>query len=129
MTWLLASFMLLNISQLYPCMSVVTGCKIILFTKCHCFQRYFKQGKVCISTPQSTNYLPVVPPILSGIKSRKSCLTFIVPQEIVPTEVKIQLIDMLSGTGLPVIEATSFVSSKWVPQVISLLCAQWKRAE
>uniref|UniRef100_A0A8C6SU29 3-hydroxymethyl-3-methylglutaryl-CoA lyase-like 1 n=1 Tax=Neogobius melanostomus TaxID=47308 RepID=A0A8C6SU29_9GOBI len=37
--------------------------------------------------------------------------------EIVPTEVKIQLINMLSGTGLSVIEATSFVSSKWVPQV------------
>ncbi|XP_068579933.1 3-hydroxy-3-methylglutaryl-CoA lyase, cytoplasmic isoform X2 [Cebidichthys violaceus] len=38
-------------------------------------------------------------------------------KEIVPTGVKIQLIDMLSGTGLPVIEATSFVSSKWVPQM------------
>ncbi|KAK7902138.1 hypothetical protein WMY93_018907 [Mugilogobius chulae] len=37
--------------------------------------------------------------------------------EIVPTEVKIQLIDMLSETGLSVIEATSFVSSKWVPQM------------
>uniref|UniRef100_A0A8C6SLM0 hydroxymethylglutaryl-CoA lyase n=1 Tax=Neogobius melanostomus TaxID=47308 RepID=A0A8C6SLM0_9GOBI len=38
-------------------------------------------------------------------------------KEIVPTEVKIQLINMLSGTGLSVIEATSFVSSKWVPQM------------
>ncbi|KAL4640903.1 3-hydroxymethyl-3-methylglutaryl-CoA lyase, cytoplasmic isoform X1 [Arapaima gigas] len=38
-------------------------------------------------------------------------------KEIVPTEIKIQLIDMLSKTGLPVIEATSFVSSKWVPQM------------
>ncbi|XP_072292797.1 3-hydroxy-3-methylglutaryl-CoA lyase, cytoplasmic [Eucyclogobius newberryi] len=37
--------------------------------------------------------------------------------EIVPTEVKIQLIDMLSGTGLSVIEASSFVSAKWVPQM------------
>lgn len=36
---------------------------------------------------------------------------------IVPTETKIQLIDMLSETGLPVIEATSFVSPKWVPQM------------
>lgn len=34
-----------------------------------------------------------------------------------PTETKIHLIDMLSATGLPVIEATSFVSPKWVPQV------------
>uniref|UniRef100_A0AAY4DSS7 hydroxymethylglutaryl-CoA lyase n=1 Tax=Denticeps clupeoides TaxID=299321 RepID=A0AAY4DSS7_9TELE len=38
-------------------------------------------------------------------------------KEMVPTGVKIQLIDMLSETGLPVIEATSFVSSKWVPQM------------
>ncbi|XP_057705178.1 3-hydroxy-3-methylglutaryl-CoA lyase, cytoplasmic isoform X1 [Corythoichthys intestinalis] len=38
-------------------------------------------------------------------------------KEIVPTGVKIQLIDMLSGSGLRVIEATSFVSSKWVPQM------------
>ena len=30
---------------------------------------------------------------------------------------KIRLIDMLSEAGLPVIEATSFVSPKWVPQV------------
>lgn len=30
---------------------------------------------------------------------------------------KIKLIDMLSEAGLPVIEATSFVSPKWVPQV------------
>lgn len=39
------------------------------------------------------------------------------PQAVVPTEVKIRFIDMLSETGLPVIEATSFVSPKWVPQV------------
>lgn len=38
-------------------------------------------------------------------------------QNIVPTPVKIKLIDMLSEAGLPVIEATSFVSPKWVPQV------------
>ncbi|TRY65257.1 hypothetical protein DNTS_014061 [Danionella cerebrum] len=38
-------------------------------------------------------------------------------KEMVPTEVKIQLIDLLSQTGLPVIEATSFVSSKWVAQM------------
>uniref|UniRef100_A0A4W5MPP5 Hydroxymethylglutaryl-CoA lyase n=1 Tax=Hucho hucho TaxID=62062 RepID=A0A4W5MPP5_9TELE len=38
-------------------------------------------------------------------------------QTLVPTEVKIHLIDMLSEAGLPVIEATSFVSPKWVPQM------------
>ncbi|XP_004678665.1 PREDICTED: hydroxymethylglutaryl-CoA lyase, mitochondrial [Condylura cristata] len=36
---------------------------------------------------------------------------------VVPTPVKIRLIDMLSEAGLPVIEATSFVSPKWVPQM------------
>ncbi|KFQ44070.1 hypothetical protein N333_08601, partial [Nestor notabilis] len=36
---------------------------------------------------------------------------------IVPTPVKINLINMLAETGLQVIEATSFVSPKWVPQM------------
>jgi len=36
---------------------------------------------------------------------------------IVPTAVKIELIDRLSDTGLRTIEATSFVSPKWVPQL------------
>jgi hydroxymethylglutaryl-CoA lyase len=33
---------------------------------------------------------------------------------------KIELIDRLSEAGLPVIEVTSFVSPKWVPQVCHL---------
>ncbi|XP_062428901.1 3-hydroxymethyl-3-methylglutaryl-CoA lyase, cytoplasmic isoform X3 [Rhea pennata] len=36
---------------------------------------------------------------------------------IVPTDIKIELINRLSKTGLPAIEVTSFVSSKWVPQM------------
>jgi hydroxymethylglutaryl-CoA lyase len=36
---------------------------------------------------------------------------------IVPTKHKIALIDLLSETGLRFIEATSFVSPKWVPQM------------
>lgn len=35
----------------------------------------------------------------------------------IPTAVKIDLINQLSDTGLPVIEATSFVSPKWIPQL------------
>ncbi|MDH3315050.1 MAG: hydroxymethylglutaryl-CoA lyase [Gammaproteobacteria bacterium] len=35
----------------------------------------------------------------------------------VATEVKIELIDRLSATGLKAIEATAFVSPKWVPQM------------
>lgn len=41
-------------------------------------------------------------------------------KEIIPTELKIELIDRLSKTGLKSIEVTSFVSPKWVPQVCSL---------
>ena len=35
----------------------------------------------------------------------------------VPTDVKVRLIDLLSDAGMPAIEATSFVSPKWVPQM------------
>ncbi len=35
----------------------------------------------------------------------------------VPTAIKIELIDRLTDAGLPVIEATAFVSPKWVPQM------------
>ena len=35
----------------------------------------------------------------------------------VPAAVKIELIERLANAGLPVIEATSFVSPKWVPQM------------
>lgn len=34
-----------------------------------------------------------------------------------PTAVKVDLIKMLVSSGLSVVEATSFVSPKWVPQV------------
>jgi hydroxymethylglutaryl-CoA lyase len=37
--------------------------------------------------------------------------------KIVPAAVKIELINRLSKTGLQTIEATSFVSAKWVPQM------------
>jgi hydroxymethylglutaryl-CoA lyase len=36
---------------------------------------------------------------------------------LVPAAVKIELIERLGNCGLPVVEATSFVSAKWVPQV------------
>ena len=43
-----------------------------------------------------------------GLQNEKTCL---------PTATKIELIDRLSDTGLQTIEATSFVSPKWVPQL------------
>jgi isopropylmalate/homocitrate/citramalate synthase len=36
---------------------------------------------------------------------------------IVPAQTKIQLIQKLAASGLPVVEATSFVSPKWIPQL------------
>ena len=38
-------------------------------------------------------------------------------QATVPTEVKVALIDRLTEAGFPAIEATAFVSPKWVPQM------------
>ena len=35
----------------------------------------------------------------------------------VPTPVKIALIEKLADAGLPAVEATAFVSPKWVPQM------------
>jgi len=35
----------------------------------------------------------------------------------VPTDVKIELIERLADAGLPAVEATAFVSPKWVPQM------------
>lgn len=38
-------------------------------------------------------------------------------KQIIPSRVKIELINQLSETGIPVIETTSFVSPKWIPQL------------
>jgi hydroxymethylglutaryl-CoA lyase len=38
-------------------------------------------------------------------------------KQLVPTETKVELIERLADAGLRVIEATSFVSPKWVPQM------------
>ncbi|OQV14522.1 Hydroxymethylglutaryl-CoA lyase, mitochondrial [Hypsibius exemplaris] len=38
-------------------------------------------------------------------------------KQIVPTEIKLELIDRLADAGLKTIEATSFVSPKWIPQM------------
>lgn len=55
---------------------------------------------------------------------RRVCMVEVGPRDglqnepgLVPTEVKVGLIDRLTDAGLPAIEATSFVSPKWVPQM------------
>lgn len=35
----------------------------------------------------------------------------------VPTSIKVELIDRLAEAGVPTVEATAFVSPKWVPQM------------
>jgi hydroxymethylglutaryl-CoA lyase len=37
--------------------------------------------------------------------------------EVVPTDVKVELVDRLAAAGLPVVEVTSFVHPEWVPQL------------
>jgi hydroxymethylglutaryl-CoA lyase len=57
----------------------------------------------------STNHVRIVEVgARDGLQNEKTLL---------PADVKIALIDRLSGTGLKTIEATSFVSPKWVPQL------------
>jgi len=38
-------------------------------------------------------------------------------KQTIPTAIKVELIDRLSDAGLPAVEATAFVSPKWVPQM------------
>ncbi|HSX61874.1 MAG TPA: hydroxymethylglutaryl-CoA lyase [Tahibacter sp.] len=59
-----------------------------------------------MSQPNSVRIVEVGP--RDGLQNEKA---------IVPTATKIELIDRLSATGLRSIEATSFVSPKWIPQL------------
>ena len=56
--------------------------------------------------PQRVRIVDVAP--RDGLQNEKT---------VVPTEVKVGLIDRLTDAGLPAIEAASFVSPKWVPQM------------
>jgi len=59
-----------------------------------------------MSYPQRVKIVEVGP--RDGLQNEK---------QVVPSELKIELIDRLAAAGVPVIEATSFVSPKWVPQM------------
>lgn len=59
-----------------------------------------------MSTPAQVRIVEVGP--RDGLQNEKT---------IIPTAAKIELIDRLSATGLRTVEATSFVSPKWVPQL------------
>ncbi|MCC6533568.1 MAG: hydroxymethylglutaryl-CoA lyase [Burkholderiales bacterium] len=59
-----------------------------------------------MSLPSSVRLFEVGP--RDGLQNEK---------DIVPIDVKVGLIDRLTAAGLPAVEATSFVSPKWVPQL------------
>ncbi len=59
-----------------------------------------------MSLPQKVKIVDVGP--RDGLQNEK---------QVVPTEAKIELIHRLADAGLPVVEAGSFVSPKWVPQM------------
>ena len=59
-----------------------------------------------MALPQSVRIVEVGP--RDGLQNEK---------QVVPTDTKIEFIRRLAGTGLKTIEATAFVSPKWVPQM------------
>jgi len=59
-----------------------------------------------MSLPQRVRIVEVGP--RDGLQNEK--------QE-VPTEIKLELIERLADAGLPAVEATAFVSPKWIPQM------------
>ena len=59
-----------------------------------------------VPLPRSVRLVEVGP--RDGLQNEKA---------MVPADVKVTLIDMLTDAGFPAIEATSFVSAKWVPQM------------
>ncbi|XP_040379160.1 hydroxymethylglutaryl-CoA lyase, mitochondrial-like isoform X2 [Oryza brachyantha] len=63
-------------------------------------------NKIVQDLPRNVKIVEVGP--RDGLQNEKN---------IVPTHVKIELIHRLASSGLSVVEATSFVSPKWVPQL------------
>src|SRR3954453_8553603 len=65
-----------------------------------------KKKRVDMAIPQSVRIVEVGP--RDGLQNEK---------QVVPTETKIEFIRRLANGGLKTIEATAFVSPKWVPQM------------
>ncbi|KAK9169664.1 hypothetical protein Syun_001804 [Stephania yunnanensis] len=75
-------------------------------THCNGHEAWSLANKFLRGIPKSVKIVEVGP--RDGLQNEKN---------IVPTAVKVELIQRLVSSGLPVIEATSFVSPKWVPQL------------
>ncbi|GMH18678.1 hypothetical protein Nepgr_020519 [Nepenthes gracilis] len=83
------------------------------FLQARCYNSYFSnehtnnsKHKLLGSIPGFVKIVEVGP--RDGLQNEKN---------MIPTPVKIELIKMLVDSGLPVVEVTSFVSPKWVPQL------------
>eukprot|EP00897_Mesotaenium_endlicherianum_P003293 jgi/Mesen1/2992/ME000177S02264 len=75
----------------------------------HQKQQQQQQRRVLLGGRQLPEYVKIVEVgPRDGLQNEK---------RVVPTAVKLELIRQLAGAGLPVVEATSFVSPKWIPQL------------
>lgn len=93
-----------------PCVTGTTHNAYHMLRHCYSTQLNPRLGvglnKVLGSLPEFVRIVEVGP--RDGLQNEK---------KIIPTSVKVELIQMLVSTGLEVVEATSFVSPKWVPQL------------
>uniref|UniRef100_A0A452QFN9 hydroxymethylglutaryl-CoA lyase n=1 Tax=Ursus americanus TaxID=9643 RepID=A0A452QFN9_URSAM len=89
------------------------------FLSCNATHCLFKYHLVFFASPCGSWETPQLPGLPECVK-----IVEVGPRDglqnekvIVPTDIKIEFINQLSQTGLSVIEVTSFVSSRWVPQM------------
>ncbi|KAL2641446.1 hypothetical protein R1flu_009033 [Riccia fluitans] len=96
-----------------------------VFMSKHQLSRNFCYSPEVLSDPASdvTQIRRVKPKLLRGLPHRVKIVE-VGPRDglqnekiSVPTDIKVELIQKLVDAGLPVVEATSFVSPKWVPQL------------
>lgn len=78
----------------------------LYFIGASCWRRWYAFLQLLKGLPSYVKIVEVGP--RDGLQNEKTTI---------PTSVKVELIRRLAGAGLPVVEATSFVSPKWVPQV------------
>ncbi|CAO3599532.1 unnamed protein product [Absidia cylindrospora] len=74
-----------------------------------CYRPFLTKQARFLSTPVQNDFVKIVEVgPRDGLQNEK---------QLIPAETKIELIERLANAGLPVVEVTSFVSPKWVPQM------------
>ncbi|XP_027352356.1 3-hydroxymethyl-3-methylglutaryl-CoA lyase, cytoplasmic-like [Abrus precatorius] len=106
-----------NIKSLSGCLNWTSRPNDNSLATCHLLSRHFTSEHNDGCTKEfSRKLLASIPDFVKivevgardGLQNEKA---------IVPTDVKVELINLLVSTGLSIVEATSFVSPKWVPQL------------